>query len=93
MTTKELYEKAVHQYCKQFCKIMWDNKNVYDEYFWVGEDVGGIICLCDYWFNFDTIKQVVDESIDKDIVFEWYDYNLNGGKINLHHYSKGLRDN
>lgn len=95
MTTKEnsfLYEKAVHQYCEEFCEIMWDDKDVYDEYFWVSEDVGGIICLCDYWFNFATIKQVVDEGIDKDIVFEWYYYNLNGGKINLHNYSKGVRD-
>jgi len=92
MTTKKLYEQAVHQYCEQFCDLMWDDSTVYDIDNWVSNDVGGIICIADYWFNFATIKEVVDKGIDKDTVFEWYDYNLNGGKINLHNYWKGVRD-
>jgi hypothetical protein len=92
MTTKELYEQAVHQYCEQFCDLMWDDSTVYDIDDWVSGDIGGIICMADYWFNFSTIKEVVDKGIDKDTVFEWYDYSLNGGNINLHNYWKRVRD-
>jgi hypothetical protein len=92
MTTKKLYEQAVHQYCEQFCDLMWDDSTVYDIDDWVSGDIGGIICMSDYWFNFSTIKEVVDKGIDKDTVFEWYDYSLNGGNINLHNYWKGVRD-
>ncbi|MGA1050646.1 MAG: hypothetical protein ACO3TG_04065 [Minisyncoccia bacterium] len=92
MTTKELYEQAVHQYCEQFCDLMWEDSTVYDIDDWVSNDIGGIICIADYWFNFATIKEVVDKGIDKDTVFEWYDYSLNGGNINLHNYWKGVRD-
>jgi hypothetical protein len=93
MTTKELYEQAVHQYCEQFCDLMWDDSTVYNIDLWVAGDIGSIICIADYWFNFSTIKEVVDKGIDKDTVFEWYDYSLNGGNINLHNYWKGVRDN
>jgi hypothetical protein len=92
MTTKELYEQAVHQYCEQFCDLMWEDSTVYDIDDWVSNDVGGIICMSDYWFNFATIKEVVDKKIDRDTVFEWYDYSLSGGNINLHNYWKGVRD-
>jgi hypothetical protein len=92
MTTKELYEQAVHQYCEQFCDLMWEDSTVYDIDDWVSGDIGGIICIADYWFNFSTIKEVVDKRIDRDTVFEWYNYSLNGGNINLHNYWKGVRD-
>jgi hypothetical protein len=92
LSTKELYEKAVHAYCELFCEIMWDNSTAYDTDYWVAGDIGTIICIADYWFSFLDIKEVVDKGIDKDTVFEWYDYTMEGGRINLYHYAKGLRE-
>lgn len=89
---KELYDQAVHGYCKLFCEIMWDDNTAYDPDYWVAGDIGDVICIADYWFSFSDIKKVVDKNIDKDTVFEWYDYTMAGGRINLYHYWKGLRE-
>jgi hypothetical protein len=92
LSTKEMYDQAVHQYCELFCEIMWDDSTVYDPDYWVAGDIGTIICIADYWFSFSDIKEVVDKNIDRDTVFEWYGCTMEGGKINLYHYWKGLRE-
>jgi len=89
---KQLYEEAVHEYCRRFCNHMWEDDTVYDPYFWVGGDIGGIIKISDLFLDFETIRIAVDNHIDWDTFIEWYDYHIEGGKIKLTAYAEGLRD-
>ncbi len=89
---KQLYEEAVHEYCRLFCNQMWQDYTVYDPSFWVGGDIGGIIEISDLWLDFETIRIAVDNLINSDVFLEWYYYQLERGKIKLTAYAEGLRD-
>lgn len=64
----------------------------YNSYDWVGDEIGGIACLADYFINFDDIRRDIDESVSKNVYFEYYDYCLeNEKKINYKSYLMGAR--
>lgn len=56
--------------------------------FWVGDDIGGVICINDYFHN---LKDMVDALIldcPREKFFEWYDYSLeNYEKKDAIHYN------
>lgn len=52
----ENYYKAVEELTKEFCKKYFNGVYEYDVNDWVGCDIGGIICINDYYFDFKDIK-------------------------------------
>ena len=42
---------------------------------WVGNEIGTIAEVGDYFFGFDDIKRCVDEDVKWEDLIEWYDYN------------------
>ncbi len=69
-TIKENYEIAVNAYVDIFCKQC----DLVFEY-WV-DYTGGIAVIGDYYFNFSDIKYHMDNDINKDLIFSWYDETL-----------------
>jgi hypothetical protein len=64
---KANYEKAVQGYVKEFCKrtdLRFED--------WV-DGTGGNVLLGDYYFNFDDIKYHIDNNLNNDLIFDWYD--------------------
>jgi hypothetical protein len=43
---------------------------------WVGNEVGTVAEVGDYFFDFQDIKRCVDEDVTFDTLIEWYDYNI-----------------
>lgn len=68
---KKEYEKAVKSYINYFCL-----KHELEFEFWVGDEVGRICCMGDYYFDFDNIRYDIDNDIERDFIFQWYDYAL-----------------
>lgn len=43
---------------------------------WVGNEVGTIAEVGDYFFDFQDIKRCIDEDVEWQDLIEWYDYNI-----------------
>jgi hypothetical protein len=65
------YDNACNDYAKAFAE---KHEMDYSDAFWVGEDVGTILCIGDYSFNFQEIRYDMDYDIDKDEIIKYYDY-------------------
>ena len=50
---------------------------------WVGNEIGTIAEVGDYFFGFDDIKRCVDEDVKWEDLIEWYDYNCEVGILGL----------
>lgn len=67
------YDDACRQYAQAFAE---KHEMYYDDECWIAGDFGTILNLGDYFFNFQEIKYDVDNDIDKDEIFKYYDYSL-----------------
>lgn len=61
---------------------------------WVGNEVGTIAEVGDYFFDFQDIKRCIDEDVEWQDLIEWYDYNIEVSilgltTINLKSWLKG----
>ena len=88
---KRNYEKACNDYLQYFCKVY---EFYYDPYYWVGGQVGTIVCVDDYYFSLDDIIFCVENEVIKKELLEWYDYCVEAGglgfpMINLSSWVKG----
>lgn len=50
---------------------------------WVGNEIGTIAEVGDYFFGFDDIRRCVDENVKWQDLIEWYDYNIEVGILHL----------
>ena len=66
------YEAAVENYLSAFMK-QYDLSC--DPEPWVGNEIGTIAEVGDYFFGFNDIKRCVDEDVKWEDLIEWYDYN------------------
>jgi hypothetical protein len=78
---KEKFENIVNEYIKKFCKyygLQFDG--------WIGDDIGGVAQMSDYFFNFQDIRYFYDNKTDWKIIINWYDYVLEYGFIKKEAY-------
>lgn len=87
------YEKAVTELVEHFVEIYFKCKLQDCEYWWVGGDVGDMLCINDNFFDFSTIKTAFNENITVEMFWRWYSYTIadkdpiNEYPINLHTYN------
>lgn len=85
---KEIYENSVMEYVIKFI----NKHDLPGLEFWVGEEIGGIAMIGDYYFGFQDIKLDIDEDVAEQTIFEWYDFSLeNEVKVNYKSWLKGYR--
>lgn len=65
------YEDLANDYLSEFVKQTGIED---DTPFWVGDDIGGVACIADYYVNYETIRFVVDNHINFERFDEWYTY-------------------
>lgn len=91
MNLKQNYENACNAYLKAFCeKYEFD----YDPDMWVANEVGGIVCIADYYFDLHDIAYCIDNDVSYTALISWYDYSLDAGtygfdSINLKSWVSG----
>lgn len=77
--TKQLlqnYENNVIEITKIFCKKYFGDCYKYHDDDWIGGDVGGIISINDYYFNFSDILTALEYKATEKELFGFYDYSL-----------------
>ena len=53
------------------------------DYWWVSNDVGGILNYGDYFFSFDTILTCYKLDISFEQLINWYDFSLSNQSVNI----------
>ena len=71
--TNSLVEKFLYDY--------FDDVN--PDYWWVSNDVGGILNYGDYFFSFDTILTCYKLDITFEQFINWYDFCLENQSVNI----------
>ena len=81
---KASYIKSCNKYLKMFC-----NKHdlgcdyIYAKNSWVGNDVGTAVYCGDYYVDMETIRYDIDNHIDPEEFFKYYNYCLEVSEFNL----------
>lgn len=77
-TLKEEFEHIANKYANKLVEMYFtEDDNIRADFYWVGDEAGGILSVCDYYFfNFDDIRYIVDNNVPFDTWLEWYDYTL-----------------
>lgn len=88
---KAICEEYLHAFMRkhEFCD---DETGEYSYAYWIGDDVGGIVEISDYFIPFNDIRIDIDKCVPKDVYFKYYDYSIYGdGRANYENYLKGVR--
>ena len=46
------------------------------EYYWIAEDIGGVLSVNDYFFSLSDIVEFIKYHYSKNMMFKYYDYAL-----------------
>lgn len=63
------WENLTIEYVKIFCK---KHEMYYEEDSWIGNKIGEIICIGDYYIDFSDIKYDIDNNIPEEKFDSWY---------------------
>jgi hypothetical protein len=90
------YYNAVQELTKEFCKKYFKGVYEYNVSDWAGGEIGGIICINDYYFDFKNIEIAIKYKATKKELFDYYDesyekYIAGEDCINFEHYLKYYR--
>jgi len=85
---KKEYNRICQEYIDLFCE-----KQEMEFDGWAGNEVGGVVMMGDFFFNFSDIFADINKEQPKGVIINWYYDNLeNQDKaINYHSYTMGLR--
>ena len=75
------WKKLSNRIAEQFLYHYFDDLDPY--YWWVSDDVGGILCYGDYFISFDTILTCYKLDITFEQLINWYDFSLSNQSVNI----------
>ena len=75
------WKKLSNRIAEQFLYHYFDDLDPY--YWWVSNDVGGILNYGDYFFSFDTILTCYKLDISFEQLINWYDFSLSNQSVNI----------
>ena len=70
---KKQFELVVRQYVQIFCV---KHDFVMNDCSWVGNRVGEMLEVGDYYFGFDDMRMDIDKDLPTAMIFEWYEATL-----------------
>ena len=75
------WKKLSNKITEQFLYDYFDDLD--PDYWWVSNDVGGILNYGDYFFSFDTILTCYKLDISFEQFISWYDFCLSNQSVNI----------
>ena len=75
------WKKLSNKIAEQFLYHYFDDLD--PDYWWVSNDVGGILNYGDYFFSFDTILTCYKLEITFEQFISWYDFCLSNQAVNI----------
>lgn len=77
----EEWNKLTDEITKQFLLDYFEDSE--PDYWWVADNVGGIFCYGDYYFNFSNVLDCYKHNISKEDLMKWYDFCLDNNTIRI----------
>ena len=68
------YYKACEELAEEFKKAYFSD--AYDDFFWVGDEVGGCFSISDYFFSVADMVTILEVKPDWDRLFDVYYYQV-----------------
>ena len=75
------WENLTNKLTSRFLYDYFDD--VDPDYWWVSNDVGGVLNYGDYFFSFDTILTCYKLDITFEQLINWYDFSLSNQSVNI----------
>ena len=75
------WKKLSNKIVEQFLYHYFDDLD--PDYWWVSNDVGGVLNYGDYFFSFDTILTCYKLEITFEQLISWYDFCLSNQSVNI----------
>ena len=75
------WKKLSNKIVEQFLYHYFDDLD--PDYWWVSNDVGGVLNYGDYFFSFDTILTCYKLDITFEQLINWYDFCLSNQAVNI----------
>lgn len=75
------WEVQTNHLTEQFLYDYFDDED--PDYWWVSDDIGGVLNYGDYFFSFDTILTCYKLEITFEQLINWYDFCLSNQSINI----------
>ena len=75
------WENLTNKLTSRFLYDYFDDVN--PDYWWVSNDVGGVLNYGDYFFSFDTILTCYKLDITFEQFINWYDFCLENQSVNI----------
>ena len=75
------WENLTNKLTSRFLYDYFDDVN--PDYWWVSNDVGGVLNYGDYFFSFDTILTCYKLDITFEQLINWYDFSLSNQSVNI----------
>lgn len=88
----EKYETYTNKLVEKFIIKYFEVDEALDvEVYWIGEDVGSVCMINDYFFDMCDIRFCLKNNVEVNKLFEWYDYVLENPDeyINLRSFNMG----
>lgn len=96
---ERLYRKIRQDWediCTKYVNAFIKKHNIEDDsWYWVGNNPGTILCICDYFISMDDLRYDIDNNIPEEKFDEWYWKSIdssfqNKSLINYPSFCKGL---
>lgn len=75
------WENLTNKLTSRFLYDYFDD--VDPDYWWVSNDVGGVLNYGDYWFDFNTVLTCYKLDITFEQLINWYDFSLSNQFVNI----------
>jgi len=76
-----IWENLTNELTSQFLFDYFDDNDPY--YYYVADDIGGILNYGDYFFNFSDILTCYKLGITEEQLINWYDFCLSNHSVNI----------
>lgn len=72
MKNKKLiaWQKATNALAQEFCTKYFET----DDWYWIGEDIGGLLDVNGYCFGIDRIVEAIEINCSYELLMQFYDY-------------------
>ena len=75
------WENLTNKLTSRFLYDYFDDED--PDYWWVSDDIGGVLNYGDYFFSFDTILTCYKLDISFEQFISWYDFCLSNQSVNI----------
>lgn len=80
---ERLTNQMTENWIKTYFQLEFEDWENGLDYYWISDEVGGIFEFSDYFFSFSDVLDCYKHNVNREQLFNWYDYMLSNDSIKL----------